>query len=196
MSTTPVTPVVKVPTLVTSHTALHVFYGAIIIILGVMAHVWLQEHDARVVAEQTIKVSQQHEKDLEAQISTLSSVAESQKRVIQVQVAAVKTVPQAIAAIPTLSDLPLNARPIPSMPDDVAVNAVALTQELGACRQDRIDLGACQKTIVLKDEIHGEDQKQITALKEKPKFWKRVKGDLRNGSILIGIGALLAKVLL
>lgn len=192
MSTTPVTPKLTLP----SHTGIHLFYLALVIVLGVMAHVWLSEHDERLLAEQTVKVSKQHEADLEAQLKALSSVTAAQVKAVQAKVATVKTVPQAIAAIPELSNLPLNARPIPSMPDDVAVNAVALTQELGACRTDRIELGSCQQAIVLKDGIIAEEKTQIAALTAKPKFWHRVGSKLKNGSILISIGILVGKVLL
>lgn len=191
MSTAPVTPVTpKVATAGTWH--LHGYYLVILVLLGIMAHVWLSEHDARVQAEATVKTEQAKEKDLTAQISQTKAAAAVQVQTIQRAITALKTPAQAIAAIPTLSELPLNARPLPADPTAVVVDAVPLAQELGKCRETAVELGSCQKQAALQEEIHAADQAEIKALKKKPAFWHRVGTTLKTIGIGVGIGAVLA----
>ena len=188
MSTPTVTPKITTPS--TWH--LHGYYLVIIALLGVMAYVGITQHDARVIAEQTVKADQAHEKDLTAQLTQLQASTAAQVRVVQQAIAAVKTPAQAIAAIPTLSNVPLNARALPADPTAVVVDAVPLAQELASCKQDEIQLGSCQKELTIKDGIHADDQSEIKALKKKPSFWKRVKKTVEFAGVCIGIGAVLA----
>lgn len=192
MSTPTVTPKIAAPVPSTTVWHLHGYYFVIIALLGVMAYVGITQHDARVIAEQTVKADQAKEKDLTAQLAQLQVSAAAQVRVVQQAIAAVKTPAQAIAAIPTLSSIPLNARAVPDLPTAVTVDALPLAQELAVCRQDAIEVTACQKEATLKDSIHAADQDEIKALKKKPRFWKRVGSTLKIVGIGVGIGAVLA----
>lgn len=179
-----------------SHVATHVFYIVGIAFMVLCGRIWLQEHDARMATDAKLAVSQKQEQALQAQITQLNAQAAVKVAAVKKQVAAIKTTPQAIAAIPSLSSLPLMERAIPAIPDAVAVNAVALAQELGECKEAEINLGACEQTNTRMAEIHTEDQQQIMVLRKKPKFWRRVGSTIKSGSIFISIGVVIAKVLL
>ena len=204
MSTTPVTTPVTLkpvapkpvaPNWFTHFVYAHIFWIVLAVVLGVMGHVWLKEHDARVIAENTIKVSEAQVKTLQDEIKQLQVIAAQKVVVIQKESAAIKTTPQAIPVIQAF-DLALNARPLPQFPLDVQVAAIPLAHDLEQCRIDKINLDACQVVEQKQEGIVAEKDKQIVALKAKPKFWNRVKGQLESGSILITIGILIAKVAL
>lgn len=172
----------------------HLFY-VILIAVGIFAfHAWLQEHDQRVEAQTTVRESAARVKDLEAQVTAVKTAADAKVKQLQTAAQAVKTPSQAIAAIPDVSNLPLNIRPLPD--NSVSVDPVQLYQELAACRVTEVKLDACQKTAELKEGVIKEKDNTITALKRKPGFWKRLGGQAKSGSIFISVGIAIAKVLL
>ena len=160
----------------------HVFYMVLIAIAVLCARAWLQEHDARILAEQEIHKSEQQVAGLEKQIASNDSAAAKQVAGIQVLQRKTHTAEQAIAAIPDVSELPLNTRVGPSS-GTVIVDAVPLFQELAHCKQDAIELAACQADYKTEVEIVAQKDAQIAALKKKPRFWKRVGSALKTAAI-------------
>ena len=88
---------------------------------------------------------------------------------------------QVVAAIPTLTDVPLATREITGNPVDVEVAAQPLMQLVGELKTAQIELGACQQVSGLKDQ-------QIVALKKKPKFFTRLKHVAEAVGVGVGIG--------
>lgn len=151
---------------------------------------WTQEHDARILAEQTVKTSQIQIDSLQKQKAAVDTVAQSQIAVLKKQAAAVKTPAQAIPEIPKLSDIPLNVRTVPGLPDAVTVDALPLFKELSECKQDAVALAACSAKLDLDQKIDADKDTQITALKQKSKrgFWARLKKDVIDTAVTVGIG--------
>jgi len=134
--------------------------AAVLVLLGLGGYSALQEHDKRIRAEMAIKAS-------EVKVTAIKKNTDAKVNAIKKKAATVKTTTEAIAAMPDVSTLPLNVRPLPDLPTAVAVEAVPLYQELAACRITETKLQGCEATAAEKDT-------QITALKSKGSFWKRV----------------------
>lgn len=167
---------------------LGVLVAAALLLAG---HSYMAEHDARLVAEQTIKTAQTQIDGLQKQQQIAEQAGQAQIAVLQKQAAAVKTPAQAVQAIqaaPDLSALPLNVRPAPGLPDAVTVDALPLYQELNTCKQDAVNLGVCSTKLDLQTQIDKDKDTQITALKKKPGFWKRVKTTAEVVGVGIAIG--------
>lgn len=158
-------------------------YLVVVVMAIVMGIAGLHEHDARVAAEAAIKVSNDHIKELQNDKTAIVQAGQKQIVVLQRQAAAVKTPAQAIAALPDVSALPLNARPVPNMPTEVTVDAVPLFQELNTCKQTTVGLSVCQATFADEQKIETELRGQIKVLSKKPSFWKRVKKTAMCGAI-------------
>jgi hypothetical protein len=156
---------------------------AIAVGLG-LGHTWLAERDARVLADAQVKAAEANVKTLADQITALRSDAAKQKQAVQAIVKSVKTPAQAIAAIPTLTDLPLNVRPGPD-PLSVTVDATQLFQGLAQCKQDKIDAQSCSQVSAKQDEQIKQKDLEIAALRRKPRFWGRVKNFLKTSAIAI-----------
>ena len=139
--------------------------------LILVGHLWLVQHDANLLADNTVKMAEQQVKKVDAD-------AKAKVTVLRKKAQAVKTPEQAVENIPDVADLPLH--PVQSMtaPDKVEVDAVALYQNLNKCKQDGVNLAACSQKLELK-------QQEIDALKGKHGFWTRVK----NCSARVGVGA-------
>jgi len=163
----------------------HGFWIAFIVVAAIGVHSWIGEHDARLLAEQQIKVSEAHVEDLQKQMQLVSQQATKQVQVVTRIVHDVKTPQQAVAAIPQLTGAPLNTRVLADNPADVAVDAMALVNALGQCKQDAITLGACQATSKIQEQIILEKTTQVEALSKPKSFWKRFGNTLK----LVGIGA-------
>lgn len=174
----------------------HIFYLSLIAVGLIAGHEWLKEHDARLSAESIVRQSEAREKDIESRLLTLQNQTKIRTEVIRKQVASITTPKQAIAAIPSLSDVPLNLRPSPDMPDAVEVSAIPLAQELGQCREDSINLQSCQQELGMESDLRAECRVQLAAITKKPKFWHRVWGQVKTGSVFLSIGIVVAKVLL
>ncbi len=158
----------------------HAFY-IILILVGLVAfRSWLQEHDARLQSLQDVKLAEVTVQSLQAQIKATDAAASRAQATLAAKVKAVKTPAQAIAAIPDVSTLPLNTRPVPGDPTAVQVDVLPLFQELAACRSDAIALTACTKDLESEKGIVTQKEVEITALKAKPRFWSRVKHELKT----------------
>jgi len=178
---------------------------AILVAAGCVGfHSWLQEHDARILAEQTVKAAQAKIDDLASandalQKQIVSSDAQAKQTIatLQKRSAQVKTNAQAIAAIPDVSSLPAQIRPIQNSTDFLLPQAdlLPLFQELSTCKQDAVALSACQAARANDETMLQNDAKAIAAQKDeikaitkKPSFWKRVESTLKQLAIGAGIG--------
>lgn len=184
----------------------HLFYILLVLGLVVAGRVWLHEHDARVAAEFAVKADESKVKDLQSSIDVLKksivdndNKAAADRAALQQALKSVKTAPQAIAAIPSVSDVPLNIRPATD-PNQVSVDAVPLYQELNQCRQNSVTLGACQRDLENETKIEeaqvsqlGLKDDEIKQLKKKPRFFKRLWGVAKTASVGGGIVLFLVK---
>jgi hypothetical protein len=164
-----------------------------------MARSFVAEHDARILADAQIKVSEKSVADLAKQISTTNTAAAEKVRTVVKIVHDAQTPLQQIAAVPQLTDVPLNARSIPALaangPPQVAVDLAPLVQELGQCRESSVQLAACQSNLQAETAITGQKQIEIAALQKKPAFWQRVAGIAKAVGIGVGIGILVGSKL-
>jgi hypothetical protein len=134
---------------------------------------WLQEHDARLLAEAAVKASNDRIAVLEKDKQDIIRAGQLQLANLQKQAEAVKTPAQAIAAIPSVSPVPLNPAPLPDAPSAVKVDAIPLFQALSQCKQGAVNLGTCQQQLKIETQVEAEKDTQIKALEHKPAFWKR-----------------------
>lgn len=160
----------------------HIFYVLLIGagVIGVRA--WIQEHDARLLAEQQIKQSELQIQDLQKTIATTDQAAQHQVATIQQLQQKTTTPAAAIAAIPTLSDIPLNVRSGPTLTTAI-VDVQPLFQELAECKQDQVKLQACQADYKAETAIAAQKDDEVKTLKKKPRFWKRVGSTLKTALI-------------
>jgi hypothetical protein len=167
----------------------HFVWVVAITVALVIGHTAIAEHDARVVADAAIKTSQATITGLQQQITATNTAAAQKTQTIVKIVHDAQTPAQQLAAIPQLADVQLNARPVSGLPDAVTVDLAPLVQELGQCKQDAVQLQACQSDLKNETAIAAQKDVQIAALKKKPAFWKRVKKTLELIGICVGIGA-------
>jgi ribosomal protein L11 len=155
---------------------------------------WRSEHDARLIAQVTLQADESKVKVLQAQVATIQLQAAQTIAALQRQKAQVKTPAQAIEAIPNVSTLPLHTTAIPDQPNQVAVDALSLYQELNQCQQDTVALNACRQQEQISGQIATQKDDEIATLKKKPSFWHRVWGTAKAVGIGIGIGVTLARL--
>ncbi len=164
----------------------HIWY-LVLIAVGVFGfHVWLQEHDARVAAENAIKASEQQVKTLQTQIATTDTKTAQTVQQVRTVVVQAKTQAQIVQTIPQLTDVPLNVRSGPT-PSTVVVDSTALLTVVSDLKIASVQLAGCQSNYAAEQAIVEQKDLQIAALKKKPKFWKRVKGDMELVATGIGI---------
>jgi hypothetical protein len=101
------------------------------------------------------------------------------------------TTGQIVAAIPQLTDAPLNARTIPGDPTNISVAAFPLIQVLQQAATDHVNLGACQSDLKNETAISAQKDAQIAILKKKSPFLTRLK----HGAELVGVGLALGLLL-
>lgn len=163
----------------------HLFYWIIAALALFAFHTWLQEHDARLLAETQVKQSEEVVTDLRSQIASRATETAAAKQVIIREVHDAATPAQQIALIPKLAEVPLNPAPLPDAPSAVKVELAPLIAQLAKCKDDAISLGACRQDTLSLDSIIFEKEKEVKALGQKPGFWKRLVSDSRK----IGVGA-------
>lgn len=150
-------------------------WAAVVVAALLCAGLWMHEHDARIRAEEAVKTAQTNIAALQSQVQASAQVTAATVTAIQKKAAKVTTPAQAIAAIPDISDVPLNARPLPDMPTAVAVEAVPLYQELASCRVTEAKLDGCAAAAALTAKIIVQKDAEIAALKKPNSFWHRAK---------------------
>jgi hypothetical protein len=171
----------------------HLFYITLIGVTLVCAKVWLQEHDARIKAEATVKLEQASIAQLQAQISATDKATMQQIAALKQRAATVRTPAQAIVAIPDVSQLHPILNPVPNDPANVTVQALPLFTALEQCKEVNIDDTACHKDLDASKQIIADQTLEIKALKKKPSFLKRVWGIAKIAIISAGVGVLLAR---
>jgi ribosomal protein L11 len=170
----------------------HIFYIVLIAVGLIAFRSWLQEHDARQAADNTVKQQEAQVADLKQQIVTANQQAAQKVQVVTKIVHDAVTPSQVVAAIPSLTNVPLNTREVPGNPTDVLVAAQPLIQLAGDDKAAHIQLEACQQVGALKDQQLTAKDVEIAALKKKPSFWKRVLGTAKAVGVGVGIGLLLS----
>jgi len=170
----------------------HIFYIVLIVAGVIFFRSWLQEHDARLTADNAVKQQEIVVADLKQQIVVANQQAAQKVQVITKVVHDVKTPSEAVAVIPQLTDVPLNARVSVDKPNQLSLDAIPLITILGQARVDKTNLAACQQVGALKDQQLTAKDVEIAALKKKPSFWKRVTGTAKAVGIGVGIGLLLS----
>lgn len=171
--------------------------GVMIAILATFAvRSWLAEHDARLAADLTTAEAKAQVKQLNIDMATIIADKDQLIAGLKKQRAEVKTPQQAIAAIPTLVDVPINLRPDPTDASRITADALPLFQQLNQCKQDAVELNSCKLVSDKKDEIIKIDEQTIAALKKKPSFWKRMTGSLKSAGFWTSAGIIIAKVVL
>lgn len=170
----------------------HAVWIVAVAVALVMGHSLLAEHDARLLADAQIKVSESQVKDLQAQIVATNAAAAQKVQIVTKIVHDVQTVPQAVTAIPQLTDVPLNARQAVDNPVQVSVDALAFVGLLGQAKTNAVNLAACRSDLTNETAIVAAKQTEIVALKKKPAFWKRVEGTAKAVGIGIGVGLLIS----
>jgi hypothetical protein len=170
----------------------HIFYIVLIAVGLIGFRSWLQEHDARLKADDTVKQQEIVVADLKQRIASAQQQATQKVQVITKVVHDVTTTAQAVAAIPQLTNAPLNVREAVDNPAQVSVDAIPLVSVIGQASIDKTNLETCQQVSGLKDQQLTAKDVEIAALKKKPSFWKRVTGTAKTVGIGIGIGLLLS----
>lgn len=145
----------------------------------------LREHDARILAEQTVQESAARVSSLEDEVKAVSAKGAAEVQAVKKSAAAVKTPAQAIASIATVSEAALQPRELPDAPSSVQVEAIPLYQALATCKETGIELQTCTAKSELTEKVIAEKDIQIQALKKKKSFWKR----LGSGAKSIGCAA-------
>lgn len=157
---------------------------------------WRSEHDARLVAEVTSVQAKAQIEQLRSDMQANKAASDAQIADLKKQRIAVKTPAQAVAAIPALTDIPLNIRTDVSDPTRASVDVLPLFQELNSCKQDAVALQACTFQSEKKDEIIKVDENLIAVLKKKPSFWHRIGSQMKSGAFWMSAGVVIAKVVL
>ena len=187
---TPAPSTVNLPTFLLSHAVWIV--GIVVALVGF--HVWVGEHDQRIAAEAAIKSSQATIATLQQQIATTNAqAAQKVQTIVKVvhDLGPAPTSAQIVAAVPQITDAPLNTRVIPNDPTDVSVASAPFLQFVQQAATDKVNLSACQNDLKSETAIAAQKDAQIAALKKKPAFMKRVKKTLEMIAICVTIGAAL-----
>jgi hypothetical protein len=151
--------------------ALGLIVAALLVFGG---RVWLMDHDARLRAESDVKAAQSKIESLQKQQNTVAQAAKVQVIQLKTEAAAVKTTEQAIAKLPDVEIVPLNATALLDAPEKAAVDAVPLYQTLNTCKQCSVNLDAATQELDLQKQITAEKDTEITALRKKPSFLHRL----------------------
>lgn len=177
----------------------HLVWIVAVSVALILGHSYIAEHDQRLIADQAIKVSEAKVSQLQQQIAANDAAAAQKTQTIIKIVHDAATPAQQLAAVPLLSDVQLNARPLPLLvpngQPEVAVELAPLVQELGKCKQDAVQLTACQMDLTAEKAIVGQKSDEIKSLKKKPSFWKRVTGVAKAVGIGISIGLIASRFL-
>jgi hypothetical protein len=171
-----------------ANAAKHVEALVIAAVLVFAGRIFLQEHDARIVADAQVKAAQSTIDDLKKQQTEVEKVAKAQVIVLQKEAVAVKTGPQAIESLdndPQVKAVLPSLTPVPDEPGIVQVNALDLFKGVNACEQNSVNLGACSKELDIEKQIDGQKDDQIVALKKKPSFLRR----LGKAALVVGCAA-------
>lgn len=173
----------------------HLIWIVAIAVALVIGNIALQQHDARVRAEITIKASQANIEQLQQQVKDRDAqLAQKVTTITKVvhDLGPAPTSGQIVEAIPKLTDVPLNARAIPNDATNISVAAFPLIQVLQQAATDHVALGTCQGDLKDQTAISTQKDVQIAALKKKPTLLVRIKHVAEAVGVGIVIGVVLA----
>jgi hypothetical protein len=176
----------------------HLGYVALIGVLGtgtyLGVHSWIQEHDARIRAEEIAKAADTQVLSLQKSIADRDKVAAEQVAPVVKIIREVQTVPQAVAALPQVVNTPL-AAPVKVQPDNSVLipepDVLPLFQQVADDKVCRIQLDTATKDLADTQGIVKQREAEIATLKKPRGFWKRVGSTLKTVAVGIGIGAVL-----
>ena len=152
---------------------------------------WKYEHDTNAAKAVQIAVAQNTITQLNAQIIANNTQAAQKVTTITKIVHDVTTPAQAVAAIPILTNIPLNARVIPGNAVDVEVAALPLVDLIGQYQIAQTNLSACQANITAEKAIVVQQAGEIATLKKKPPLKQRIVHALKVGGTIFGIGVVI-----
>lgn len=172
----------------------HSIWAVALVVALVLGNIALKEHDQRIAAQAQIKTSEATIAQLQTQISTTNAQAAAKVQTIVKIVHDLGPAPtpaQIVAAVPSLTDAPLNTRTIPGDSTDVEVTAIPFINFLVTAKTDEIELGACQANLTAETAITAQKNVEIAALKKKPSFLHRVGDVAKAVGVGIGVGLLI-----
>jgi hypothetical protein len=168
----------------------HLIWVALAAGLFVGFRSWRAEHDQRMADEKAVAVSQQVVKSLQDQITQRDAASAKQVQTIVKVIHDVATPQQAVAALPTVLQQPLASPVSVSGTGDWLVPKADVLTIFGQLADDKIcraELTTASADLVSEKAINTQLTGQIAILKKKPKFWSRVKSDLKK----VGVGVAL-----
>lgn len=169
-----------------------VWIVAVVVALGV-GNIALQQYKQTLAVNAQLTVSEANVKSLQQQIATTDAqAAQKVQTIVKIVHDAPPTPAGVVAAVPQLTDAPLNARVIPNDPVDVSVAAVPFLQFVAQAATDKVNLTACTSDLGNEKAIVTQKDVQIADLKKKPKFLKRVENAGKLIGVGVGIGIFLA----
>jgi hypothetical protein len=143
---------------------------AAVIVFG--GRMWLQDHDARLKAESTVKQAEEAVRGLQARQTAIQKTTASRLVVLHDKAVQVDTPAKAIQA--TAETAPeLAATALPDA-ERVSVKAEPLYQDLNKAAQDRVSLAGCEDSLALQKAITAEKDKEVIAERKKPTFLRRL----------------------
>lgn len=168
---------------------IHTVYAVLILVAAAIAVLgfrsWLQEHDARLQAQEQERVSeaviQQNDvvvKSLKQQMAETQAEADRKTAVIRHQQAAIKTPAQAVPAIVDAAQLPVNSfKALPTGNYEVTGPAtVAIAQTLEDGRVCAVQLTACTSVLASERQTNDLLASNNTELTKEKETWKRAAG--------------------
>lgn len=174
------------PAPIVSALHLHLSYLVMFVLMACLTFygvkTWESEHTAKVIAEQQVKASEAQVKTLQQQIAENDARTQAQIATLQQLIKSVKTPVQVVAALPSVLPAPLPVTPTVNADNSInlpAADVLPLFQDLAQCKQDSINLASCKADLSTTQAIVIEKQTEITALKKKPSFWKRIAHDAK-----------------
>lgn len=177
----------------------HVWYLVILALLIFGGHAWMQEHDARVLAEANLKVNASTVQMLQKQIAANDEQTAAQIKSLQDLITTVKTPIQVVQALPKVTTIPL---PVPPtvLPDNSIdfpeADVLPLFKDLEQGKEDAVALTSCKSDLANEKEIAVNQATEITTLQKKPKFWKRVAHDVKVSTGTAAVVVIVAAILI
>jgi hypothetical protein len=185
--------------------AWHIHLGYIIgiamtgLVLWYGGHVLWQEHEARVTAEVTIKAQQSAIEVIQKQMTANDAATAQTIATLQKTIAQVKTPAQVISVLPQVLPAPLPAPPTVNSDSSVtfpAADVMALFTDLSNCKIQAVTLAGAQSDLASDAKIIDAQKTEIAALKKRPRFWARVKSDVKKVGTGVAIGTIIAAILI
>lgn len=188
----------------------HLFYLIVIGVVLVAFHSWKEEHDARLLASQQVKISEAAVKSSQDQIVSLqqqiaANDAKSAQQIASLEklVQSVKTPQQVAVQLPQVApNLPV--QPTVQADDSISfpkADVLPLFQDLAAGKEAEVQLTQCQADYKSEQQIAAQKDAQleqknteIKVLKQPRSFWHRVGTTMKEVGIGIGIGLTVARL--